>query len=101
YAYAKEIVGLRPEGVLVGFLAAEKIEHGHSTLDGIANDVGEEHDARGELGVGGVETGVVETDRSRVLEGEEARHRRPLPIEKPQAGPARPREGAPRAPARS
>src|SRR5262249_24058856 len=61
--------------------------------EGVADEGGEEQEAGGELGVGGVEAGIIEADRAAVLEAEEAGHRRAVPVEKPQPRPAGGGEG--------
>ena len=56
-----------PEVPLVRLLAAQEVEDGHAALDGVPDHVGEEHDARGQARVGGIEARIVEPDAAAVL----------------------------------
>ena len=55
--------------------------------------MGEQHDARRELGVNGIEAGIVEIHGAAIFHAEKRRHRGALVVEKPQPGPARRGQG--------
>src|SRR5262245_25129256 len=85
----EEVLGRRPEVLLVGLVTPEEIGRGSAARDGVHDHVCEEHDARREPSVRGIEARVVEPHAVPVLEAEEARDRHLVALEEPQARPSR------------